>query len=222
MIQHVYRRVVDSGLLQEVIVATDDQRILDTVTGFGGRAVMTSPDCQTGTDRVAEAARGIKADVIINVQGDEPLIPLEVIQAVLEPFTSGKDPLMATAATRFASYEQFLNPNQGKVVVNKHMKALYFSRAPIPYDMNKAKDEPGKIPDCALKTIGIYGFRPDFLATFAELEPTPLEKTERLEQIRALEHGYDIWVGFTEKDTQGVDTPEDLHRVRNLMLKEGE
>ena len=218
MICHVAERVRASGLFADVIVATDDRRIRDAVVGCGHRAVMTSPDHKTGTDRVAEVARGLDADVIVNVQGDEPLIPHEVLRAVLAPFDRDPAPQMTTVATRFRSLAEFLSPNQGKVVVDRSGRALYFTRAPIPFSMADAPaGHAGAAPGPALKTIGIYGYSREFLFTFAGLAPTPLEAAERLEQLRALEHGYTIHVGFSEEDTFGVDTPEDLERVRALM-----
>ena len=222
MIRRVYERVAASGLVAEVIVATADARILECVRGFGGKAVMTSPDHPSGTDRVAEAARGVRADVILNVQGDEPLIPRAVLAAALAPFERAPMPAMTTVATRFASLAEFLNPNQGKVVVDRRFRALYFSRSPIPFDAAAGKDgHGGKAPDAAYKTIGIYGYRKDFLDAFARLPPTPLERAERLEQLRALEHGVEIVVGISDEETIGVDTPEDLERVRALLMKEG-
>ena len=218
MIQRVVERVESSGLLREVIVATDDARIRDCVEGFGGKVVMTRADHETGTDRVAEAAASVEAEVILNVQGDEPLVPDEVLAAALAPFADGPLPAMTTVATDFGGLSEFLDPNQGKVVVDRRGRALYFTRAPIPFVMGAGPGgHGGAVPTGALKTIGIYGFRRDFLLAFASLEPGSLERTERLEQLRALEHGYEIVVGYSEKGTTGVDTREDLERVRAIF-----
>jgi 3-deoxy-manno-octulosonate cytidylyltransferase (CMP-KDO synthetase) len=222
MIRRVHERVAGSGLFADVIVATDDDRIAACVRGFGGKVAMTSPDHPSGTDRVAEAAKAVDADVIVNVQGDEPLLPRSVLAAVLAPFARDPRPPMTTVATRFRDLSEFLNPNQGKVVVDKDFRALYFSRSPIPFAVGAGRDgHGGTVPDAAYKTIGIYGYRKDFLATFAGLPPTPLERAERLEQLRALEHGFEIVVGFSEEGTIGVDTPEDLERVRAVLAREG-
>ena len=222
MIRRVHERVAASGFFSDVIVATDDERIAACVRGFGGKVAMASPDHPSGTDRVAEAARDVRADVVLNVQGDEPLIPRAVLAAALAPFEKTPMPAMTTVATRFGSLAEYLSPNQGKVVVDRRFRALYFSRAPIPFDPVAGADgHGGKIPAAAYKTIGIYGYRKDFLETFTRLAPTPLERTERLEQLRALEHGYEIVVGISEEGTIGVDTPEDLERVRALLSREG-
>jgi 3-deoxy-manno-octulosonate cytidylyltransferase (CMP-KDO synthetase) len=210
MIEHVYRQSERAASLQEVWVATDDQRIYEAVSAFGGRVVMTRAEHPSGTDRIAEAARGLDAAVIVNVQGDEPLLDPAEIDAVVRPFEGNPELVMTTAAVPIADPRDVQDPGVVKVVLDRQGFALYFSRLPIP--MHRA-GEPGTY----YKHLGLYAYRKPFLLRYAALEPTPLERAERLEQLRVLENGYRIFVAVTGHDAVSVDTPDDLARVRALM-----
>jgi 3-deoxy-manno-octulosonate cytidylyltransferase (CMP-KDO synthetase) len=209
LIQYVYEQARKSGLLEDVIVATDDERILEAVEEFGGKAVMTSPSHPSGTDRCAEVARQIDCDFVINIQGDEPLIPPEVIDKVAEALMESDEEIPMTSAATLANKEERENSNVVKVVTDQKGIALYFSRSPIPFYRNQVAP--------TLRHIGIYGYRKDFLLKFVSLPQTPLEKTESLEQLRALEHGFKIKIVLVDYSPVGVDTPEDLERVRKLL-----
>lgn len=211
MIQHVYERARQATALAEVLVATDDERIFAAVQGFGGEAVMTSPHHRSGTDRVAEAAATRAADVVVNIQGDEPLIEPAAIDSLVAPFAVDPELEMTTLATPIRVPAEIEDPSAVKVVMDRRGYALYFSRYPIPYH----RDTQGA--SRRLKHLGLYGYRAGFLQVYSRLEPTPLEQTEKLEQLRALEHGHRIFVVLTEHDAIGVDTPEDLARVRAMM-----
>jgi 3-deoxy-manno-octulosonate cytidylyltransferase (CMP-KDO synthetase) len=213
LIEHVYRRTSQVPSIHRVMVATDDERIRAAVTAFGGEAMMTRIDHRSGTDRLAEAARDIACDLIVNVQGDEPLIEPAMIASALEPFA---DPgvRMTTLRRALDSPAELTNPNVVKVVVDARGDALYFSRAPIPWARDAADHfAPGR----CFKHIGLYVYRRDFLLTLASLAPTPLEHAEALEQLRVLEHGYRIRTVETTLDSIGVDTPEDLARLREQL-----
>ena len=212
MIQRVYERAAAAKLPELVVVATDDARVLTAMESFGGKALMTAKDHPTGTDRLAEVA-GVydNYDVIINVQGDEPLIAPEIIDALAAAFTEEPELKMATVMTEIENAEKN-NPNNVKVVTDKNGYALYFSRSLIPYPRTA-----GVVP--VYKHIGIYAYRRDFLLEYAKMQPTPLEQSESLEQLRALENGYRIKVIKTDCKFVGVDTPEDLARV-NAIYKE--
>jgi 3-deoxy-manno-octulosonate cytidylyltransferase (CMP-KDO synthetase) len=210
MIEHVYTRASQARSLSGVWVATDDERIAEAVRSFGGRVVMTRPDHPSGTDRIAEAAASLEADVVVNVQGDEPLLDPAVIDAVVAPFTANPDVEMSTLAVPIHEPRDVQDPSVVKVVVGANGHALYFSRLPIPYYRT---GRPGEY----LKHIGLYGYRKDFLLRYASLPPTPLERAECLEQLRALEWGHRIYVVRTDHDAVSVDTPEDLERVRALV-----
>lgn len=199
-----------------MLVATDDDRIASAVEAFGGEAVMTSRAHHTGTDRIAEVAAGLECDVIINVQGDEPLIAPEMIEQALGPFAADPALQMTSLRTALTSFEALIDPNVVKVVVDLEDFALYFSRAPIPWVRDR---EPGSDPaPQAWRHIGLYGYRRTFLARYAALAPTRLEQLERLEQLRALEHGIKIKVMATNHEAVGVDTPADLARVEALLV----
>ncbi len=222
MIQHTFERSSRARRLTDLYVVTDDRRIADAVRGFGGEPIMTSPDHPSGTDRLAEAVRGMDSDVIVNIQGDEPLITPGAIDTVVQPLLDDPAVPMATLAHRIARPEDLRNPHMGKVVFDRRGQALYFSRSPLPW--------PGDHPDGNYlrahrhyNTVGIYGYRRDFLLTFAGMEPTPLERIERLEQLRALENGYRIMVKETDYAPLGVDVPEDLEKAeRRLAAEEGQ
>jgi len=216
MIQWVYERVSRASLIQDVIVATDDRRIRDAVLAFGGRCVMTSPSHVTGTDRLAEAAQDLKAGIIVNVQGDEPLIEPGVIDACIRPMMDGGAFPAATPCTRIKSRDELINPDVVKVVMDRDGFALYFSRSPIPYDRDHGPIEVDVTGNLFFKHIGIYVYRRDFLLKYSRMAPTPLEVREKLEQLRILENGYKIRVVETEYDSISVDTEEDLRRVQDL------
>ena len=209
MVEHVYRRAAEARSIASVIVATDDERIVRAVEAFGGDARMTSPAHQSGTDRLAEIARNLDCDLIVNVQGDEPLIEPEMIDEAVSPFSSDPSLEMSTLRRRIDDPAELRNPNVTKVVVDADGFALYFSRAPIPYVRDGAPAAP------AWRHIGLYVYRRDCLLRLAGLPQTAMERSEALEQLRALEHGVRIKVVETRHDSVGVDTPEDLARVRD-------
>ncbi len=195
---------------RRVIVATDDERIAGAVSGFGGEAWMTSPGCVSGTDRVAEAALGLSEEIIINLQGDEPMMDPSVIDAVAGPLLSDTSIPMATAAVVREDPEEYLLPSVVKVVVDERGDALYFSRAPIPHYRNAGSGS-------YRKHLGIYGYRKDFLLRLSRLPPGRLEEAERLEQLRVLQGGGKIRVVDVVCDSVGVDTPEDLRVVEQRI-----
>ncbi len=212
MIVRVYERAMGARLVQDVVVATDDERIRAAVEAHGGRAVMTRADHATGTDRLAEvAARMTDCDLIINVQGDEPLIEPSVIDALVAPFRADEQLSMATVKTEMRNAAEMENPNNVKVITDANDNALYFSRARIPY---------ARVPGAKVyKHIGIYAYRRDFLLAYARMAQTPLERSESLEQLRALENGYRIRVVETDAVFIGVDTEEDLVAVNEVYRK---
>ena len=223
MIEYVYRRASRSALVDSVCVATDDERIADAVRGFGGNVKMTRDDHASGTDRVAEVASGEDADVVVNIQGDEPLIHPDDIDAGIRPLVDESGLGMSTLAVAFDSPEEFLDPNAVKVTRSENGNALYFSRAPIPYSRDVLSGE-GKayekilenwedISPKLLKHLGFYAYKKESLLRFAGLRPSPLEKLERLEQLRALEDGLAIRVVEINRDAVGVDLPEDRERL---------
>lgn len=214
MIEHVHRRASEARLVDAVIVATDDERIARAVDAFGGAAWMTRTDHPTGTDRLAEVAAALTCRIIVNVQGDEPLIDPAVIDAVVRPLLADPELAMTTACRPPRDAAEFASPHAVKVVRDLAGRALYFSRAPIPWP----RDTPGAAPDAARIHLGIYAYRRDVLCRLASLPSVALERTEALEQLRALAHGIPIHVVETEHDSVGVDTAEDLDRVRQRML----
>lgn len=210
MIQRVYEQVSKAKKPALVIVATDDQRVFDKVESFGGTALMTQPNHPTGTDRLAEVASHHQdIDVIINVQGDEPLIDADVIDQLADLFLEDADLQMATVASPLLE-EEYDEPSAVKVICNKRGDAMYFSRSLIPYPRHAFINPP-------MKHVGIYAYRRQFLLDYAKMDPTPAEETESLEQLRALENGYAIRVIKTDKRFVGVDTPEDLERVNAIF-----
>jgi len=218
MIEHVYRRAAAARSIARVIVATDDRRILDAVEGFGGDAVLTSPSHQSGTDRLAEVAASLDCDVVVNVQGDEPVLAPDTIDAAVAPFCAAAEATdeagvleMTTLRRRIVDPAELRNPNVTKVVVDRDGFAMYFSRAPIPFTRAGQPEAP------AWAHIGLYAYRRATLLRLAALPPTALERAEALEQLRALEHGIRIKAIETTHETIGVDTPEDLARVRALL-----
>ena len=218
MIQHVYERV--SCVLDDVVVATDNQRIYDAVVRFGGRAVMTSPDHRTGTDRCLEAYQnfGVEADVVINVQGDEPFIAEEQILALMQCFDNPQTDI-ATLIKPFpttTTYETLSNPNTPKVIVNPHGQALYFSRSVIPY-LRGIEQTHWASHHTYYKHIGIYAYRIEALCKVTQLQQTSLELAESLEQLRWLENGLTIQTAITNIETIGIDTPEDLQKAEKYL-----
>ena len=221
IIQMVYQRTMSSALLDDVIVATDDQRIYDHVASFGGKVMMTSPDHESGTDRIAEVARQLDADVIVNVQGDEPLITNRVIDALIRPFTENPGLKMSTVMARISDKRELFNPNVVKVVCDGNGDAIYFSRSPIPYRKSRTMTLPFEIENEELgvwfKHVGIYGYKRSFLLEFAGMPAGTLEKMEGLEQLRALENGIRIHVEKTDYSGIGIDTNEDYLQLKALL-----
>ncbi len=217
MIQHVYERACQVSLFQRVIVATDDVRIRDAVRAFGGDAVMTSPHHQTGTDRLAEVAHTLDVDLVVNVQGDEPLIQPAMIEQAVQPLLADEQVAIGTLKQRIVQPEDLFNPNIVKVVADRQDRALYFSRSPLPFVKGVDMRGAGFHTSRFYRHIGLYAYRRDFLLRFTTLPQTPLEIAEGLEQLRALEYGDIIKVIETEYESIGVDTPADVAPVVALM-----
>jgi 3-deoxy-manno-octulosonate cytidylyltransferase (CMP-KDO synthetase) len=211
MIEHVYRRASEARSVSSVIVATDDERIYRAVLSFGGAARMTSARHPSGTDRLAEVAALLSCEIIVNVQGDEPLIDPHTIDDAVAPLRADPGLAMSTLRRRLDDPLDINNPNITKVVVDRDGFALYFSRAPIPY----VRD--GSRQTCTWGHVGLYVYRRECLLRLAGLQPTNLERAEALEQLRALEHGIRIKTVETVHESIGVDTPDDLERVRRLI-----
>lgn len=219
LIQHVYERALQSRLASDVLVATDDPRIVAAVEGFGGRVVLTRKDHPSGTDRVAEVARQIDGDVFVNLQGDEPLIDPAALDQVIQLLQHDPAANLATLATPLHSREDWESPTCVKVVTDQQGVALYFSRAPIPHVRDGQPDFAAR-PSRFLLHVGLYAYRRDFLFTFASTPPAPLEQLEKLEQLRALALGVRIQVGLIDQPTFGVDTYDDYQRfvaIHRLM-----
>jgi 3-deoxy-manno-octulosonate cytidylyltransferase (CMP-KDO synthetase) len=214
MVQWVYDVARRVPVVDRVVVATDDERVATAVQRFGGEAVMTDPRHPSGTDRVAEAARRLGGDIVVNLQGDEPLIDPQVVGAAIQPLLIDATLDMASLRTPIRDFRDWRDPNVVKVVSAENGDALYFSRAPIPYP--RADGE--AIPPPLFKHLGLYVYRNDFLQRLTRLPPTPLERVERLEQLRVLEAGYRIRMVETDEDSIGVDTQADLDRVRALVV----
>jgi len=223
MLQHVYERVSLARYLTNVIIATDDQRIYEEARNFGAPVRMTRADHVSGTDRVAEVASADSAECVVNVQGDEPLIDPGAIDAAILPLLDDPSIPMGTLKKRIEDPGEVDDPNVVKVVTDRFENAIYFSRATIPFERDKAKgkrpSEKGKSAGEPVhyKHIGLYVYRRDFLLRYPELPVGPLERAERLEQLRALENGHKIRVVETEYESVGVDTPEDLEKVTKLF-----
>lgn len=223
MIQHVYENTSRAKVLDRVLVATDDRRVEATVRGFGGEVMLTSPHHASGTDRVAEAARKVKADWVVNVQGDLPFIRPETIARAVRPMRRNRAIPMGTVSTPIRDRQEWLNPNIVKVLTDRAGYALYFSRAPIPYPRNEAVDLEGNKSAARAQRrlwgrrhLGLYVYRGDFLFKFARLRPTPLEQIESLEQLRALVYGYRIYVAEVDEKSPEVDTPDDLKEAERF------
>ncbi len=213
LIQHVYERACESNA-DIAVVATDDARIFDAVKCFGGNVVMTRDDHVSGTDRVAEVAAKLDADIIVNLQGDEPLIEPATLDMVARLLADDRDSMMATLAVPIQSLEQWRDPNCVKVVCDKQGRALYFSRSPIPFVRDGAPDfSTGHF----LQHLGLYAYRRDFLLKLASLPAEPIECTEKLEQLRVLALGFAIQVGVVPHAHRGVDTPADYQRFVEMI-----
>lgn len=221
MIQWVYERTTRSRFINRVIVATDDERIEQAVGSFGGEVIMTSRDHPTGTDRIAEVIRNIDCDLVVNVQGDEPLIYAEMIDQAVEPLILDTTIPMCTLCRRIERREEAFDPNVVKVVFDENGFALYFSRAPIPWDRDgwagKASLMDLPLTGEIYKHIGLYVYKRDFLLSYAGMPQTMLEAREKLEQLRALEKGYRIKVVPTEYESFGVDIPDDLSKIEKFF-----
>jgi len=216
MIQHVYERAAAVPLLSRVAVATDDERIADCVRGFGGEVVMTRPDHVSGTDRLAEAASIMdisEQDVVVNIQGDQPLFPAEVVSQVATPLLEDPALPMSTLIYKIIRPEEINDPNHVKTVFDRNGMALYFSRSSIPFQRNP--EEP--VAPTYYKHLGFYAYRKGFLLTFVSLPEGEWERFEKLEQLRALEYGYRIKVVLTEHDSVEVDTESELRRVEEMI-----
>jgi len=214
LVERVYERAQACSLIDTIIVATDDERIFEAVKGFGGEAVMTSADHRSGADRIAEAVQKVhEAGIIVNIQGDEPLISPEAVDSAIRPLLEDPGVDISTLKTAITEEAEFLDPHAVKVVTDSRGRALYFSRSPIPY-FSGAFDDRKTRP---FKHIGLYVYRRDFILNFSDLPHSPLEDSESLEQLRALEHGRVIEVIETDYNPVSVDTPEDLTRVREIF-----
>jgi 3-deoxy-manno-octulosonate cytidylyltransferase (CMP-KDO synthetase) len=213
MIEHVWERANMSRYLSDVLVATDDDRIANVVHNFGGRVRMTRADHPSGTDRLAEIASSEEAALYVNIQGDEPLIDPEAIDAAILTVHGDEAVDMGTLQKQIVDPADILNTNIVKVITNLLGDAIYFSRCPIPYERDGRTGVP-----IYFKHIGLYVYRREFLLRYPDLTVGPLEQAERLEQLRALENGYRIRVAATDYESLGVDTPEDLERVNQLFM----
>jgi 3-deoxy-manno-octulosonate cytidylyltransferase (CMP-KDO synthetase) len=249
MIEHVYRRAADARGIDAVVVATDDERVARAVARFGGVSRMTHPHHRTGMDRIAEVARDLHCSIVVNVQGDEPLVDSSAISLMIDALKDDPDLPMSTLRTPIRREEDYASPHVVKVVVNGDGDALYFSRAPIPFYRDKpaeaalddrhvesaarqmesaarqmesaARHVESGFSRIAFKHLGLYAYRREFLLRLAALPQTALEQAESLEQLRALEHGHRIRAVETQHDSIGVDTPEDLERVRQTFGARG-
>lgn len=220
MIQHVYERVSEAKRISEVYVATDDKRIADVVHGFGGKYVMTSPSLRSGTDRCAEAAKKVRADIIANIQGDEPLISPSTIDAAIAALIKSPESVMSTAAVRITDPAVLHSENVVKLVLAKNGDALYFTRAVAPF-LRGVRLQEYVSHFAFLKHLGLYIYRRNFLRKLTKLTVTPLESAEKLEQLRVLENGYRIKVAVVEEDTISVDVPSDIAAVEEYLMNSG-
>ncbi len=215
LVYHVYQQAKKATCANEVLVATDDERIKSALEPLGVPVVMTRSDHASGTDRIAEVAEKRNEEIIVNVQGDEPLLPPECIDAVIKPLLDDDTLQMSTACRSITDPSWIQNPNIVKVITNQKGRALYFSRSPIPYIRDE--EQRHNITGIYWQHIGIYAYRRKFLLYISKLPQTPLEKLEKLEQLRVLENGYSIAVVPTNYEALGVDTPEDLIHVEKIL-----
>lgn len=214
VVQRVHDAVVTSGVFDEVLVATDDEQIADVVRAFGGQVRMTLPTHETGTDRVAEAAAGTSCDVVANVQGDQPFVTSAMLAALVQPYVDGRAPAMTTVGCPLRDHDQIADPSVVKVVRALDGAALYFTRSAVPHGGTAD-------PALVLHHMGLYAFRRDFLETYSALTATPLEKMEKLEQLRVLEHGERIGVTEVDHLALEINTPEDYERAVALIAAGG-
>ena len=212
VVQHVWERASQATTLNDLIVATDDQRVAKAVQDFGGKFALTSTDQPSGTDRLAEVVNPIDVKIVVNIQGDEPLVHPSMIDELVRIFLEDESICMATVIKKIEKKEELIDPNVVKVVIDRFNNALYFSRSPIPFE----KGQPSKI---FYKHLGLYAYTKDFLFTFTNLPKSNLETAESLEQLRALENNYKIRTIETKFDTVGIDTPEDLERAKELLKR---
>lgn len=212
MIQQVYEHACKSKYLSSVLVATDDKRIYECVRAFGGKAVITSGKHKSGTDRICEAVNRVKAEIVVNIQGDEPFIDYNNIDKAVEPLLKDKNLNVSTLAIKIKNKKEIIDTNKVKVVFDKNFNALYFSRSAIPHD----RDNSGT---CFYKHIGLYVYRKSFLNKFKNMKQTKLETAEKLEQLRILEYGERIKVILTDKDSFSIDTSEDYRKFKNYKEK---
>ena len=218
LIRWVYERAEAAAEIHETYVATDDERIFDAVKGFGGKAIMTMGDYQSGTDRIADAASQLKADIVVNLQGDEPTMHPETINRAVEALRQNPDFSVSTAMVKIRDEKEYLSPDAVKVVATSKGRALYFSRSPLP-SLARSSGKNEFQGFLGYKHLGLYVYRIDVLLAFPKLKPSFLERIEQLEQLRLLEHGYAIRVIETPHDSTGVDTPEDLALLRDQFSK---
>lgn len=232
VIQHVWERAKESRVLEDLIIATDNEDVIKAAEGFGAKAVYTSKDQPSGSDRIAEVVNAIDVEIVVNIQGDEPFIHYTMIDGLANALLEDKAVHMATVVKRITKKEELLNPNVVKVVLDRDSHALYFSRSPIPYDREIGErhsvlnihswlSSQSKEPQYQnyYKHIGIYAYTKDFLFTYTNLPKSKLEEIEKLEQLRALENGYKIKAIETEFDTVGIDTPADLKKAEEMLKK---
>ncbi len=233
MIQHVWEQAKKVKILDDLIIAADDERIIDVVKKFGGKAIFTAKEHRSGTDRLTEIANPLEVKVVVNIQADEPMIDPSMVDGVVRTLLDDEELVMATVAKKITAESELTDPNVVKVIVDKNGFAIYFSRAPIPYVRESEPTSSGhslmfgvgslfhspkyKISDATYKHIGMYAYTKDFLFTFTNMPTSSLEKIEKLEQLRVLENGYKIKILETTHDSIGVDTPEDLERVKKIL-----
>lgn len=213
MIYHVYKNIKKCDILDDVVVATEDERICKAVKNFGGKAVLTSPDHQTGTDRIAEAARHIEADIIVNVQGDEPLVRSDMIEQIAQPLIEDRSIKVVNLISQVSNLGDYVDTSVVKTAIDKNGFIFYLTRAPIPYPKTR-------LGYVVYKQIGLYSFRKDFLLEFTEMEQTKLELVEGIEFLRILENGYRIKAVLTDYNAISVDTLSDLIEVEKVICKE--
>jgi len=227
MVQWVSEQAQKSSLVTDVVIATDDKRIYDVVIGFGGKVLMTSPNHRSGTDRVAEVARNIECDIVVNIQGDEPLIPPENIDLVIKPLLDSDEFSVSTLMTAINSSSEIIDPDICKVVVDDAGCALYFTRAPIPYNRDLEYTDSSNIDSqmgvdnmfLGYKHIGIYAYKKSFLLQFSNMKISRLENIEKLEQLRILENKYSIRVVETKQNSIGVDRPGDIEKITKSIVE---
>jgi 3-deoxy-manno-octulosonate cytidylyltransferase (CMP-KDO synthetase) len=215
MIEHVWNRAKGCRELNDLLIACDDEKVLKTAQGFGAKAVMTRPEHPSGSDRIAEAVDRLDFDIVVNIQGDEPFIESRVIDGLVTALKTDAKASMATVIKEIKDDADIKNPNVVKVVIDKNQYALYFSRAPIPYDRNATRQPGTKY----FKHLGLYAYRKDFLMAYKDWPKSKLEETEQLEQLRVLEAGHKIKTIETDVETLAVDTPEDLAKIERFVRK---